>query len=138
MWFYDIGFNAYSRDMSRQIFVVRRNKDEIRNYASFNNARFPKRRWEKYVYTVVEEWHTPESQGDTGDWDYYTFMTYPEASFFIAKLIMKLNSPQQRALMHVAEEFVTDITKEHKKVVKQMETEQKQKDVKKIRRNAKR
>ena len=117
--------------MGRKIFVVECEKGKCdRN----PNPRFKRRRYDKAIYIVVEEWHTPESQGDTGDWDFYTFMTYQDAAIFIAELCMKFNSPMQRRLMEAAEHLVTDITKEHKKAVKQMEVEQRQKQIEEQRR----
>lgn len=126
MWLFDIYYDIYSREMNRSIFVVEWEKGKC---DSNPNPRFKRRRYDKPIYIVVEEWHTPESQGDTGDWDFYTFMTYQDAAIFIAELCMKFNSPAQQRLMEAAEQLVTDITKENKKAFKKMEADQRQKQI---------
>ena len=128
MWLYDIGYDIYSEDMKRKIFVIRQDVDENFFAKKFGFPARPKIFRHRPIFTVVEEWYTHESQGTTGDWDFYTFATRAEACFFVAKLCMKLNSPQQRRLMAVAEDFVTDILKEHKKASKEMDLLQKAKN----------
>lgn len=125
MWLYDIHYNAYCREMGRQFFVVKRTKDYDSWQTGYLRIKFPKRRLEKAIYTIVEEWHTAESQGNTADWDYYTFMTYRDAAIFIAELVMRLNNSQQNFLLQAAENLVTKITEEHKKSIREMQSEQK-------------
>lgn len=128
MWLFDICHDVYSRDMGRRFYVFKREGDNNMAYSThspcfeFNPPRFPKRRRsDTYLYTIVEEWQTPNSKGDTGEFDYYTFMTYQDAAVFIAELCMKLNSPMQRNLLRAADTIASEICQEHKKAIKQLE-----------------
>lgn len=117
MWLFDISRNIYNRDLGRRISIVSR--DIV--LAGYKTTR---------LYTVAEEWHTPESEGDTGDWDYYTFLNYQDAAVFIAQLALKFNSPMQRRLMQMAERFVTKITAEHKNAITENQADQREREAK--------
>ena len=120
MWHFDIYHDIYSADMNRRITICKRDGDNEHSY------RFSRRRKGTRVYTLYEEWHTPNSQGNTGDFDYYTFMTYQDAAVFIANLAIRLNSLAQNVLMRAAEVFATRITKDYKDDKKQLERKQAQ------------
>ena len=104
MWHFDIKGDIYSHDMRRRIFIERHDNHN-------GTHRFGKRKRDTTYYIVVEEWHTDEGHEDTGDFDYYTFMTFQDASVFIAGLAVKFNSPAQRVLMRAAENLATKLTK---------------------------
>lgn len=117
MWLYDIHYNIYSSELSRKIYIVKTQGDDYDEFTGNNRA--SKRRHNTDLFTVVEEWYTPESKGNTGDFNYYTFGTYLEAETFIISLAMRLNTPWQNAAAQAAEQFVTKITKEFGKAYKQ-------------------
>lgn len=114
MWLIDINDRAYSKDANgyRQFFVVRKELqypfevwDEIRERWKWVPVR------KRMKFFVGEHWRTPESEGDTGDFDHYEFATYQEACIFIADLIVKLNSPCHNALIQAAKEITDEIIK---------------------------
>ena len=107
MWVFDIYYNIYSQELNRQI--------RIRKHDIFD----PKGRHCYFtVYALFEEWHTPESQGNTIDFDFYQFKTYRDAASFMVKLLIKFNNPCQNALLEAANEFATAITQNHKKFLR--------------------
>ena len=70
----------------------------------------------KQCYTVVEEWNTSHSQGNTFGWNYFSFDSYEDAFIFVLRLLNKLNNAEQNALLQAGEHLATDITKSYKKV----------------------
>lgn len=112
MWLIDINDRAYSKDANgyRQFFVVR--KELQYPFEIWDETR---ERWKwvpvrkRMKFFVGEHWCTPESEGDTGDFDYYEFATYQEACVFIADLIVRLNSPCHNALIQAAREITDEI-----------------------------
>lgn len=126
MWLFDIYHDVYSHDMGRRFYIAERSGDDNLCYSGpipveFSKPRFSRRRSNTSIYTVVEEWETPNSKGDTGEFDYYTFMTYQDAAVFIAELCMKLNSPMQRKLLRAADDLASDICREHEKATTEIE-----------------
>jgi len=118
MWLYDIDYDIYSSDHTRKIYVVRHEQKKVEHVVSRASHQYICQDRKREVFTVVEDWHTPESQGNTGDFGYYIFYNPHDAAYFIAWLAMKLNSPLQNALLQSADEIITRITREHNRYYK--------------------
>lgn len=115
MWHFDIHDDIYSADMCRRIFVVSHDK------------KVPTARGTRIIttYTLGEEWHTPNSEGEVKNFGHYTFMTAQDAGMALAELAIRFNSREQYVLMRAAEVYATVITDAYKSTAKQMEQEAK-------------
>lgn len=92
MWHIDICGEGYNPDLKRRL-RVREGYYPLMKGKSLE------------IYTVVEEWFTPASIGNTSDFYYFTFSTKLEACTFIGELVMKFNSPWQQVLFRAAEKL---------------------------------
>ena len=102
MFIFHINGGSYSSDHSRSFFIHKRE---------------PKAWGEKAEYIVVESWHTPNSQGDTKDFCFYHFVEFPDAMLFVVNLTLELNTPVQNALLKAADDFATDVIRQHREGV---------------------
>lgn len=100
-----------SNELGRRFFIIKKS----RNQKDFEQWYYTKPKtsrkfiWDYYI--IAEEWNTPQSKGDTGDFSDFAFDTYMDASQFLMRLILKLNSPNANALWAAGEKVATEITR---------------------------
>ena len=93
MWFLDISGRAFNDRLRRRFYI-----DKTCYYCHNAKNRLRSQEW----YVVRESWSTLDSRGDTDDFDYYAFSNDLDTRVFIADLVMKLNTPAQRRILHAA------------------------------------